>query len=79
MRKVYIVKVLKDVIADTMSGNVLEALKAYSFKPDCFKQAANKMIVRCQDLEFEEDVRVNGMYSHCRHTFRLSHVSPRYL
>jgi hypothetical protein len=42
-------------------GNCLEALRAYSFKPDCFKQAANKMVARCQDLELDEEMRVNGI------------------
>lgn len=56
------VTVLKGGLADTTSGHFIEALKAYSTKPDCFKQAANKMIERCQDLELDEEARVNGAY-----------------
>ena len=44
-----------------MPANRVEALNAYSFKPDCFKRAAHKITARCQDLELDEEARVNGI------------------
>lgn len=38
----------------------VDALKGYSHKPDCFKKAANKILGRCEELDMDEDTRVNG-------------------
>ena len=37
-----------------------DALKGYSHKPDCFKRAANKILGRCEELDMDENTRVNG-------------------